>query len=58
MAQKDGTGPQGKGPRTGRGMGNCAPQMNQGDQKKGAPIPQSPRRGQGQGRGMGRRQGN
>jgi hypothetical protein len=25
MPQKDGTGPQGKGPKTGRGMGNCAP---------------------------------
>ena len=23
MPQKDGTGPEGKGPRTGRGMGNC-----------------------------------
>ncbi|MFH1770041.1 MAG: DUF5320 domain-containing protein [archaeon] len=23
MSNKDGTGPEGKGPRTGRGMGNC-----------------------------------
>ena len=23
MPQKDGTGPEGKGPRTGRGMGDC-----------------------------------
>jgi hypothetical protein len=23
MPQKDGTGPQGKGPKTGRGMGKC-----------------------------------
>jgi len=23
MANKDGTGPQGKGPRTGRGLGDC-----------------------------------
>jgi len=24
MPRKDGTGPQGKGPKTGRGAGNCA----------------------------------
>jgi hypothetical protein len=23
MPKKDGTGPQGKGPKTGRGLGNC-----------------------------------
>ena len=25
MPRKDGTGPQGQGPKTGRGAGNCAP---------------------------------
>jgi len=25
MPRKDGTGPAGKGPRTGRGTGNCTP---------------------------------
>ena len=25
MPQRNGTGPDGKGPRTGRGRGNCAP---------------------------------
>jgi hypothetical protein len=25
MPQRDGTGPQGKGPKTGRGVGDCAP---------------------------------
>lgn len=26
MANRDGTGPKGKGPRTGRGKGNCPPE--------------------------------
>lgn len=26
MPRLDGTGPEGKGPRTGRGMGNCPPE--------------------------------
>lgn len=38
MANRDGTGPRGQGPRTGRGMGNCATGLGQG---------------QGFGRGMG-----
>jgi len=25
MANRDGTGPRGKGPKTGRGSGNCVP---------------------------------
>jgi len=28
MPQGDGTGPQGKGSRTGRGQGNCPPEDN------------------------------
>jgi hypothetical protein len=45
MPNRDGTGPEGKGPKTGRQMGNC----------KGAqPIGIGPR-GNGRGRGFGRR---
>ncbi len=44
MPSMDGTGPEGKGPKTGRQMGKC----------KGA-EPQSPRGRFGQGRGFGRR---
>ncbi len=46
MPNRDGTGPEGKGPKTGRQMGKCA----------GAePIVRSFGRGQGRGRGLGRR---
>ena len=38
MPNKDGTGPDGKGPRTGRGMGNCPP-------AEGQSSDQPPRRG-------------
>jgi len=44
MPNKDGTGPQGKGPRTGRGLGDC---------KEGETLP-TRGRGLGQGRGLGR----
>lgn len=40
MPRKDGSGPKGQGPKTGRGTGNCAPA--------------TPQRGTGQGRGNGR----
>ncbi len=43
MPQLDGTGPQGQGPRTGRGLGNCPPQ------KKDENQPSAPRRGPGMG---------
>ena len=46
MPNKDGTGPEGKGPRTGRGFGKCAP-----TDEETAPVP---RRGRGMGRGRGR----
>ena len=39
MPARDGTGPEGKGPMTGRGMGTCNPKTP---------------RGRGQGRGLGR----
>ena len=44
MPYQDGTGPQGQGPRTGRGQGNCAGQGGTG-------------RGRGLGRGGGRGRG-
>ncbi len=49
MPNKDGTGPEGKGPRTGRGMGPCVDSKQQGTDNR-------PRRGQGQGMGRGRKQ--
>jgi len=49
MPQQDRTGPQGQGPKTGRGMGKCGP-------KGGAPA--SPGQGgTGSGRGQGRGSG-
>ena len=50
MPRGDRTGPQGQGPKTGRGMGKCGP-------KVGTASPQS-QGGQGTGRGKGRGQGN
>ena len=49
MPLRDGTGPTGEGPKTGRGMGPCAPQAGQDNQ------PQAPfwRRWFGGGRGQG-----
>jgi len=49
MSQFDGTGPEGKGPQTGRGRGNCA----HGQQT----IVKSPTQGAGCGRGAVRGQG-
>ncbi len=46
MPNRDGTGPQGKGPKTGRGMGPC-------DDKDNSQQDQRPRRGCGRGRGRG-----
>jgi len=53
MPQGDRTGPQGQGPKTGKGQGKCGP-------KGGTPAPQGQGgrgRGQGSGRGAGRGQG-
>jgi hypothetical protein len=44
MPRKDGTGPNGKGPKTGRGRGPC----------KSGPTKPATRRGTGGGRGRGR----
>jgi hypothetical protein len=49
MPQGDRTGPQGQGPKTGRGMGKCGP-------KGGTPTPQE-QGGSGTGRGQGRGSG-
>ncbi len=53
MPRGDGTGPQGRGPRTGRGIGKC-------DLQDGTPVPQGQggiRTGRGQGRGSGQGEG-
>ena len=49
MPNRDGTGPNGKGPKTGRGMGNCA---------KNTTSPNQIGRGQGLGRGNGQGRNN
>lgn len=54
MANRDGTGPEGKGPRTGRGLGNCD---DKGDNKSNENAPRGffgLRRGRGAGAGAGR----
>ena len=58
MPQRDGKGPQGKGPRTGRAMGNCDPK--DGNIQKDDNVQKPPRdgRGAGQGRGQGARMRN
>jgi hypothetical protein len=62
MPQGDGTGPTGKGPRTGRGLGRCQGQdaSNAGDQVRSGPIGRflfnrggKGGRGKGRGRGSG-----
>lgn len=49
MPRKDGTGPEGKGPMSGRGAGKCA--VNRPSAAGGRGLG----RGQGQGQGQGRR---
>jgi predicted DNA-binding protein (UPF0251 family) len=51
MPNMDGTGPQGKGARTGRGLGNCPAQNNPNSNQAGFG------RGMGRGRGFGRGRG-
>lgn len=55
MAYRDGTGPQGLGPMTGRGMGNCAPGANAQSNFNG--IGRGMSRGLGVGMGLGRGMG-
>ena len=55
MPQRDGTGPQGQGPRSEFGPGNCRPRnQNRGKQGQGG---RGTGRGQGRGKGKGRGNG-
>lgn len=47
MPNLDGKGPEGKGPKTGRGKGNC-------DESNNTVIPRKPIPGRGNGLGLGR----
>lgn len=53
MPFRDKTGPEGKGPKTGRGLGNC----DENDFPSVRPIPTRLGFGQGMGRGRGRGMG-
>ncbi len=50
MPNKNGTGPEGKGAKTGRGAGGCQPEKDTDRSTR-------PGTGRGQGRGQGRNQG-
>ena len=50
MANKDGTGPEGKGPKTGRQMGNCKDAKPQQGLGRGRNLDRN--RGLGRGRGF------
>jgi len=50
MPRQDGTGPAGKGPKTGRGLGPCNTSKNTG---LGRGQGRGPATGRGQGRGLG-----
>ena len=55
MPYRDGTGPEGKGPRTGRGLGNCADNETKTDNTAPARgFGLGLGRGRGAGRGLGR----
>ncbi len=57
MAKGDKTGPEGKGPRTGRGLGYCSGNDKAGFESEDKPrqgLSRGLRNGQGQGRGSGR----
>lgn len=54
MPNRDGTGPEGKGPKTGRGLGQCALTSSA---QAGDGAPRGAGRGQGLGLGRGRRPG-
>ncbi|MCF8037224.1 MAG: DUF5320 domain-containing protein [Desulfobacteraceae bacterium] len=51
MPRRDGTGPKGQGPMTGRGMGGCGPSQNR-IPNTGQPGARGTRRAQGLGRRM------
>jgi len=60
MPSRDSTGPQGSGPRTGRGFGVCKPKLDEDGKpiepqgERGAGNGNRPRRGRGMGGGRGR----
>jgi hypothetical protein len=55
MPRGDNTGPEGKGPRTGRGLGKCKPEEETAGVKKGRPrLGLANRRGGRRGNGRGR----
>ncbi|NDK08800.1 hypothetical protein EOM39_06190 [Candidatus Gracilibacteria bacterium] len=51
MPNKDGTGPNGKGPKTGRGMGKCGTNSNDLELKDASDYCDGKGTGRGQGRG-------
>jgi len=70
MPRQDGTGPDGNGPATGRGLGNCKPTIGSPNQQPNQPcgrgrglkpcggaVKKTARGCQGQGQGRGRKQG-
>ena len=59
MPRQDGTGPEGNGPATGRGLGNCKPSKTNGSQpfSYNGPYGQGFGPGRGKGRGFGRGRG-
>ena len=56
MPRLDGTGPEGKGPKTGRGMGNCRSDEQDIDNQE--ELPRGAMFGRGRGRRGGRGRGN
>ncbi len=58
MPRGDGTGPEGRGPRTGRGLGRCGPGRGAGGtgRGRGRDMGRGMGAGRGLGRGLGRRQ--
>jgi hypothetical protein len=63
MPQGDRTGPQGQGPKTGKGQGKCGPKggtppsQGQGGRGRGQGSSKGAGRGQGKGRGAGKGRG-
>ena len=57
MPKKDGTGPEGKGSKTGRGVGNCPKPPSWSKYEKDKKSTERPKdgRGKGEGRGPGRK---
>jgi hypothetical protein len=58
MPRGDRTGPQGQGPKTGRGRGRCNPIDGSTRPQRQDGIGSGRNQGRGSGRGAGRRQGN